>query len=152
MKSSLARKVLINHSYVQFFLSNLLIGLLAWSNHCTASGCVSALIKDDCSAVPLTFLLYVSSLLAYSPCLYMALITMDRFICIVESLRYFTNMSETKANQAIIIYWVISAVFPVIRLIPSFPMTNVVQIILSCDHIKAEKCLERTCFVETCFC
>ena len=109
---------------------DLLIGLLVQPLH--AAGCVCALITDNCSAIPSTFIFYATSLLAYSSCLNITLITIDRYICIVESLRYLTIVTETRATQAIIINWAISVVLPVMRVIPSFPRTvfTVVQIIL----------------------
>ena len=110
-------------------VSDLLIGLLAQPLH--AAGCVCALITDNCSAIPSTFIFYVTSLLAYSSSLNIALITIDRYICIVESLRYLTIVTETRAIQAIIISWAISVVLPVMRVTPSFPITvfTVLQII-----------------------
>ena len=101
-------------------VSDLLIGLLVQPLY--AAACLCALITDNCSAIPSTFLFYVGSLLASSSCLNVAMITMDRYICIVKSLRYFIIVTETRTIQAIIISWVISSVLPVMRLIPSFPM------------------------------
>ncbi|XP_078352675.1 cannabinoid receptor 2-like [Oculina patagonica] len=111
-------------------VSDLLIGLLVQPLH--AAGCLCALTKSHCWIFPSSFLFYVGSLLAYSSCLHVAMITIDRYICIVESLRYLTIVTETRAIRAILISWLISAVLPVMRLIPFFPMTvfRVFQIVM----------------------
>ena len=130
MKFPQLRHVPSNLLVASLAVSDLLIGLLVQPLH--AAACLCALITDNCSAIPSTFLFYAGSLLASSSCLNVAMITMDRYICIVKSLRYFTIVTETRAIQAIIISWVISAVLPVMRFIPSFPLTvfRVFQIIL----------------------
>ena len=103
-------------------VADLLTGLLVQPLHGIA--CVCVLAGNKCSSISLSNVhFYVGSLLTYSSCLNIAVITIDRYICIVESLRYHTIMTKARAIQAIIISWAISAVLPVTRLIPSYPLT-----------------------------
>ena len=93
--------------------SDLLIGLLAQPLHG-----LCALSKERCASIvpiPPIFLLYFGSFLFYSSCLNLTMMTVDRYICIVESLRYQTIVTETRVNMAIIITWSISAVIPLLR-------------------------------------
>ena len=93
--------------------SDLLIGLLAQPLHG-----LCALSKERCASIvpiPPIFLLYIGSFLFQSSCLNLTMMTVDRYICIVESLRYQTIVTETRVNMAIIITWSISAVIPLLR-------------------------------------
>ncbi len=130
MKFPQLRDVPSNLLLASLAVSDLQIGLLVQPVH--AAGCLCALTKSNCSVIPSTFLFYVGSLLAYSSCLHIAMITIDRYICIVESLRYLTIVTETRAIRVILISWLTSAVLPVMRLIPFFPMTifRVFQILM----------------------
>lgn len=112
-------------------VADLLIGLLVQPLHGVA--CVCVLIGKNCQSTSLSNVhSYVGSLLTYSSCMNIVAITMDRYFCIVESLRYPAIMTKARAIQAIVISWVISAVLPATRLIPSYPKTliKVSQIIL----------------------
>lgn len=101
-------------------VADLLIGALVQPLHGLA--CVCVLMGTKCSSTSYSdAYLYVGSLLTYSSCLNIAIITTDRYICIVESLRYPAIMTKTRAIQGIIISWAISVVLPVTRLIPSYP-------------------------------
>ena len=103
-------------------VADLLIGLLVQPLHSVA--CVCVLIGEKCSSTSLSNVHnYVGSLLTHSSCLNIAVITVDRYISIVESLRYAAIMTKARAIQTIIISWAISAVLPVMHLIPSYPMT-----------------------------
>ena len=121
MKFPQLRHVPSNLLMASLAVSDLLIGLLVQPLH--AAACLGAQITDNGSVFPSMFLSYFSYLLACSSLLNVTMITIDRYICIVKSLRYFSIVTETRAIQAIIISWVISSVLPVMRLIPSFPMT-----------------------------
>lgn len=112
-------------------VADLLTGVLVQPLH--GAACVCVLIGKECSTVSLSNVhFYVGSFLTYSSCLNIAVITIDRYICIVESLRYPAIMTKTRAIKAIICSWTLSAVLPVTRLIPSYPLTliKVSQIIL----------------------
>lgn len=101
-------------------VADLLIGALVQPLHGLA--CVCVLMGTKCSSTSYSdAYLYVGSLLTYSSCLNIAVITIDRYICIVESLRYPAIMTKARAIQGIIISWAISVVLPVTRLIPSYP-------------------------------
>ena len=121
MKFPQLRHVPSNLLLASLAVSDLLIGVLVQPLY--AASCVCALTKENCSLILSTFLTYATFLLGYSSCLNITLITIDRYICIVESLRYLTIFTKTRAIQAIIISWVLSAVLPVMRIIPSFPIT-----------------------------
>lgn len=130
-KYSQLRRVPSNLLLASLAVADLLIGLLVQPLHGVA--CVCTLIGKKCSSISLSNVhFYVGSLLTYSSCLNIAVITIDRYICIVESLRYHAIMTKARAIQAIIISWAISAVLPATPLIPSYPLTliKVSQIIL----------------------
>lgn len=112
-------------------VADLLIGVLVQPLHGLA--CVCVLIGTECSSTSYSDAhRYVGSLLTYSSCLNIAVITIDRYICIVESLRYPVIMTKARAIQGIIVSWAISVVLPVTRLIPSYPLILITfsQIIL----------------------
>ena len=112
-------------------VADLLIGLFVQPLHGVA--CVCVLIGNECSFISFSNVhVYVGSLLTYSSCLNIAVITIDRYICIVKSLRYPAIVTKTRAIKAIIFSWTVSAVLPITRLIPSYPLTliKVSQIIL----------------------
>ena len=133
MKFPQLRHIPSNILLASLAASDLLIGLFVQSFHAAMS--VGVLTTDGCSTlvdIPSTVFFYFSSFLVYSSSLNIAMITIDRYICIVVSLRYISIVSETRAVQAIIFTWAISAVLPVTRVIPSFPLTAIraLQIIL----------------------
>ena len=110
-------------------VADLLIGALVQPLHGLA--CVCVLMGTKCSSTSYSDVhQYVASLLTHSSCLNIALITIDRYICIVESLRYPAIMTKARAIQTIIISWAISVVLPVTRLIPSYP-----SILITFSHI-----------------
>ena len=130
-KYSQLRHVPSNLLLASLAVADLLIGLLVLPLHGFA--CVCVLFGKKCSAISLSNVhFYIGSLLTYSSCLNIVIITIDRYICIVESLRYPAIMTKARAIQAIVISWAISAVLPATRLIPSYPLTaiKVSQIIL----------------------
>ena len=130
MKFPQLRHVPSNLLLASLAVSDLLIGILVQPLHSAA--CLCALITDNCSAIPSTFLYYFGSLLAYSSCLCITLITVDKYVSMAESLHYTTIVTKTRIIRAIFFSWAISVVLPVMRLIPSFPTTiiRVFQIIL----------------------
>lgn len=110
-------------------VADLLTGVLVQPLH--GAACVCVLIGTRCSSISLSNVhFYVGSFLTYSSCLNIAVITIDRYI--FESLRYPAIMTKTRAIKAIIFSWTLSAILPVTRLIPSYPLTliKVSQIIL----------------------
>ena len=132
MKFPQLRDIPSNLLLASLAASDLLTGFFVQSFHAAISVCVLAADCSSLADIPSTVLSYFSSFLVYSSCLNVAVITIDRYVCIKESLRYLSIVSETRAIQAIFISWVISAVLPVVRIIPSFPLTAIraLQIIL----------------------
>ena len=78
-------------------VADLLIGLLVQPLH--GAACVCVLFGKRCSFISFSNVhFYVGSFLTYSSCLNIAFITIDRYICIVESLRYPAIMTKTQSN------------------------------------------------------
>ena len=100
---------------------DLLLGILTQPLY--AASCVCALTRENCSFILPTLITYAANVLGYSSLVSITLITIDRYICIVESLRYHTIVTKTRALQAVIISWVICTVLPVIGFIPSISTT-----------------------------
>ena len=117
------RHVPSNLLLISLGASDLLIGLLAQPLHG-----LCALSTESCASIvpiPPIFLLYFGSFLFYSSCLNLTMMTVDRYICIVESLRYQTIVTEGKVCLAIFISWSISAVLPVTHLFRSFMVVTI---------------------------
>ena len=121
MKFPQLRHVPSNLLLASLAACDLLIGILL--QPVQAASCVCTLTKENCSFILPTWLTYISYILGYSSILNVTLITIDRYMCIVESLRYLTIVTKTRALKAIIFAWVISAVLPVICLSPPFSYT-----------------------------
>lgn len=122
------RRVPSNLLLISLGASDLLIGLLAQPLHG-----LCALSTENCASIvpiPPIVLLYFGAFLFYSSALNLAMITVDRYICIVESLRYQTIVTESKVYFFIFISWLITAILPVTHLFPWFmAVTLVLQII-----------------------
>ena len=117
------RHVPSNLLLISLGASDLLIGLLAQPLHG-----LCALSTESCASIvpiPPIFLLYFGSFLFQSSCLNLTMMTVDRYICIVESLRYQTIVTEGKVCLAIFISWSISAVLPVTHLFRSFMVVTI---------------------------
>ena len=117
------RHVPSNLLLISLGASDLLIGLLAQP----LLG-LCALSTESCASIvpiPPIFLLYFGSFLFYSSCLNLTMMTVDRYICIVESLRYQTIVTEGKVCLTIFISWSISVVMPVTHLFRSFMVVTI---------------------------
>ena len=117
------RHVPSNLLLISLGASDLLIGLLAQP----LLG-LCALSTESCASIvpiPPIFLLYFGSFLFYSSCLNLTMMTVDRYICIVESLRYQTIVTEGKVCLTIFISWSISVVLPVTHLFRSFMVVTI---------------------------
>ena len=130
MKFPQLRDVQSNFLLASLATSDLLIGLLVQPLHG-----MCALTSEKCPSLfgisPAVFF-YFLTVVVISSCLNITIMAVERYIFIVESLRYQSIVTKTRVIQAIFIGWVISAVFPLTRLIPSFPMIaiRVLQFIL----------------------
>lgn len=136
LKSPQLRNVPFNLLLASLAVSDLLIGLLVQSLHGAMSVCV--LISVKCSSlldIHHRVLSYLGTFLAISSCLNIAIMTIERYILVVESLQYHSVVTKTRVIQAIFTGWMISAVFPSTRLFPSFPVIaiRVFQIVVICS-------------------
>ena len=151
MKFPQLRQIPSNILLASLALSDLLIGLLIQPLFAAFSWCTmtSSSICTSLMDINVTVGMYFASVLMFSSSLSVAVITIDRYICIVESLRYISIVTKTRVIRTVIISWLISAVLPAIRLFPSLQGTvlRVFQFLL----LSAMLCINIFCYLRIFF-
>ena len=151
MKFPQLRQIPSNILLASLALSDLLIGLLIQPLFAAYSWCTmtSSSICTSLMDINATVGMYFASVLMFSSSLNVAVITIDRYICIVESLRYISIVTKTRVIRTVIVSWLISAVLPAIRLFPSLQGTvlRVFQFLL----LSAMLCINIFCYLRIFF-
>ena len=152
MKFPQLRQIPSNILLASLALSDLLIGLLIQPLFAAFSWCTmtsSSSICKNLMDINATVGMYFASVLMFSSSLSVAVITIDRYICIVESLRYISIVTKTRVIRTVIISWLIGVVLPAIRLFPSLQGTvlRVFQFLL----LSAMLCINIFCYLRIFF-
>ena len=122
------REVPSNLLHASQAVSDLLVGLLIQplitARHVT-------FLLGDCSLTQSNFsngfVTYWIHALLFASCLNICLITVDRYICIVHSLRYHTVVTEEKVTRAISASWLFSLAFAIIQTVPFIPGATILR-------------------------
>ena len=151
MKFPQLRQIPSNILLASLALSDFLIGLFIQPWFAASSWCAmtSSSICTNLMDINATVGIYFASVLMYSSSINLAVITIDRYICIVESLRYISIVTKTRVIRTVIISWLISALLPAIRLFPFLqePVLRVFQFLI----LSSTLCINIFCYLRIFF-
>ena len=149
MKFPQLRHIPSNILLASLALSDFLIGLFIQPWFAASSWCVMTSSSICTNLMDINAAIYFGSVLMYSSSINLAVITIDRYICIVESLRYISIVTKTRVIRTVIISWLISALLPAIRLFPSLqePVLRVFQFLI----LSSTLCINIFCYLRIFF-